>query len=210
VNLKILVTALRHPVRYSRALVDRAIYLELVRRTPGVELRGKVRVRGRPIIDVREGARIVLDDGVLLDSDNDGYHVNMHSPVKLLADRAGATILVGRSTRIHGTCVHAYERIEIGARCLIAANTQIMDGSGHALAFDDVQRRQDTRGEVRPVTIGDDVWIGANVIVLPGVTIGDGSVIGAGSVVTDDVPPRSLAAGNPARVVRRGVPPIGP
>ena len=54
----------------------------------------------------------------------------------------------------------------------------------------------------RPIVIGDNVWIAANVVVLPGVTIGDGAVIGAGSVVTKDVAPFTLAAGNPARKIR--------
>jgi len=54
----------------------------------------------------------------------------------------------------------------------------------------------------RPVTIGSDVWLGANVTVCGGVTIGNGSVIGAGSVVTRDLPPNSLAAGVPCRVIR--------
>ena len=54
----------------------------------------------------------------------------------------------------------------------------------------------------RPVTIGDNCWLGANVVVCPGVTIGEGCVIGAGSVVTRDIPPRSFAAGNPCRVIR--------
>jgi len=54
-----------------------------------------------------------------------------------------------------------------------------------------------------PVTIGDNVWICAGVIVLPGVTIGANSVIGAGSVVTKDIPPDSLAVGNPCKVIRK-------
>lgn len=54
----------------------------------------------------------------------------------------------------------------------------------------------------RPVTIGNDCWFGANVIVCPGVTIGDNCVIGAGSVVTKDIPANSFAAGNPCRVIR--------
>jgi maltose O-acetyltransferase len=56
--------------------------------------------------------------------------------------------------------------------------------------------------EERPVRIGNDVWIGDRVIILPGVTIGDGCIIGAGSIVTHDTPPYSISAGNPARVIR--------
>jgi maltose O-acetyltransferase len=54
----------------------------------------------------------------------------------------------------------------------------------------------------KPIRIGDGVWIGGGAIVLPGITIGDGCVIGAGSVVTRDLPPLSLAVGNPARIIR--------
>lgn len=53
-----------------------------------------------------------------------------------------------------------------------------------------------------PVTIGKDVWIGGNVTILAGITIGDGCTIGAGSVVTHDMPPRSVAAGNPCKVIK--------
>ena len=54
----------------------------------------------------------------------------------------------------------------------------------------------------KPVQIGSGCWLGANVVVCPGVTVGDGCVIGAGSVVTRDIPPLSFAAGNPCRVIR--------
>lgn len=54
----------------------------------------------------------------------------------------------------------------------------------------------------KPVTIGDNVWIGANAVILPGVTVGENSVIGAGSIVTRDVPDNIVVAGNPARRIR--------
>ena len=55
----------------------------------------------------------------------------------------------------------------------------------------------------RPITIGNDCWLASNAVVCGGVTIGDGCIIGAGSVVTRDIPPNSLAAGNPCRVIRK-------
>ena len=191
-----------HPRRTWRLFSCRCLHPALLRRKRGLVLEGAIRLMGVPLIDIRRGATITLGDDVLLRSENRGYHVNMHSPVKLLADHAGAQIYIGAETRIYGSCIHAYERISIGKRCLVAANSEIFDGSGHALSFPDVENRIFTRGGSKPVTIEDYVWIGANSIILPGVTIGRGSVIGAGSVVHRDIPPMVVAAGNPATVVK--------
>jgi acetyltransferase-like isoleucine patch superfamily enzyme len=167
-----------------------------------VEVSGTLILSGRPLIDIHKGSKLYIDDGVTLNSRNKGYHINMHSPVKLFADRPGAVIKIGKKTRIHGTCIHAYSSIEIGSNCLIAANCQIFDGSGHDLSFPDVAARIRTKGDCRPIRIGDNVWIGANSIILPGVTIGMGSVIAAGSVVAKSVPAMVVAGGNPARVIK--------
>ena len=67
----------------------------------------------------------------------------------------------------------------------------------------EVQSRRDGIEYARPVTIGDDCWIGGNVIILAGVTVGNGATVGAGSVVTRDVPPFVVVVGNPARFLRR-------
>ena len=183
-----------------RHLYYRVIVLSLKFRSD-VELK-KLKLDGRPIIDVRDGAKLILGNNVRLNSINRGYHINMFGPVKLFADRPGAIIRIGDDTRIHGSCIHAYENVSIGARCLIAANCNIMDGSGHSLSFDNVDNRVNTHGDIRPVVIEDSVWICANTIILPGVTIGRGTVIAAGSVVTKSLPSMVLAGGNPARVIK--------
>lgn len=89
-------------------------------------------------------------------------------------------------------------KITIGDNVFVAPNVCIITEE-HAM---DVERRRAGLEYARPVTIGNDVWIAAGALILPGVTIGDGSVIGAGSVVTKDIPPHSLAVGNPCRVIR--------
>ena len=192
----------RSLLRAAARLRDVTLYPALLRLQPGVRCEGTVLLRGWPLIEVEPDASVVLGNGVLLNSSNASYHINMHSPVKLVADVPGAVIRIGAGTRLHGTCVHAYRSVSIGRNCLIAANTQIMDGSGHDLSFDDPSRRSRTRGNARPVVIEDDVWIGANTLVLPGVSIGRGCVVAAGSVVANSIPAMSLAGGNPARVLR--------
>lgn len=117
-------------------------------------------------------------------------------------------------------CDYGYN-IEIGDNLAANHNLVILDGApvtignhvfigpncafytaGHPL---DHERRNAGLEYAYPITVGDNVWFGGNVCVLPGVSIGDGAVIGAGSVVTKDVPACVLAVGNPCRVVR----PIG-
>ena len=89
-------------------------------------------------------------------------------------------------------------KVRIGDNVFIAPNVGIYT-AGHPL---DVAQRNQGLEYARPVTIGNNVWIGAGVSILPGVTIGDGGVIGAGSVVTKDIPAGMLAVGNPCRVIR--------
>lgn len=89
-------------------------------------------------------------------------------------------------------------KVSIGDNVFIAPNVGIYT-AGHPL--DTAQRNQGLE-YARPVTIGNNVWVGAGVNILPGVTIGDDTVIGAGSVVTKDIPSGVLAVGNPCRVIR--------
>lgn len=97
--------------------------------------------------------------------------------------------------------------VVIGDNCSFGPNVTIVTPI-HPMLPDERRALLDRNGEkkhmcyARPVHIGNDCWLGANVVVCPGVTIGDNCVIGAGSVVTRDVPANSFAAGNPCRVIR--------
>ena len=117
------------------------------------------------------------------------------------------------------------ENVALGDHVLISWNVFISDYDGHPVepaqrrrqidhihdnVFAAFRRRREPKEEEKylptfssmPVTIGSNVWIGANATILKGVRIGDDSVVGTSAVVTKDVPPRSVVAGNPARVVR--------
>lgn len=72
----------------------------------------------------------------------------------------------------------------------------------HAFSRTDIPMREQGMQDFKPVTIGNDVWIGARVTILPGVKIGNGCIIGAGSVVTKDLPNFAIGGGNPARVLK--------
>jgi acetyltransferase-like isoleucine patch superfamily enzyme len=116
--------------------------------------------------------------------------------------------VVGDGTFIGHRCGFNVSRsIRIGRHCYIASGASIADFDGHPLDAAERRAGKPTPPEAcRPIVIGDDVWIGAHVMILKGVTIGDRSIVAAGSVVTRDVPPDSIVAGNPARVVKSLVP----
>ena len=127
---------------------------------------------------------------------------------------ADATVRIGDFSLLHGVWLIADDAIEIGRHVLMSWNVVIMDTP----RFDpnpSVRRQELVRIPARssrqihsqvepsPVTIDDNVWIGFDCCILPGVHIGEGSVVGARSLVAQDVAPYSVVAGNPARFVRR-------
>jgi maltose O-acetyltransferase len=152
------------------------------------QLGDRVRLRGRPVVTAR--GRISIGDRVQL--------VSTLAPLELIAEE-GATLEIGARTLVNFGCsLVAVERVSVGERCLIGPHCIIQDTAFHRV---EPERRLE-HPKPLPVTIGDNVWLGARVIVMPGVSIGADSAVGAGSVVTHDVPARMLAAGVPARVIR--------
>ena len=112
----------------------------------------------------------------------------------------GSNIFVGKNCFINYNCTMLDNaRITMGDNCLLAPNVSIYT-AGHTL-YPDLRSMGYEYGVA--VTIGDNVWIGGNTVICPGVHIGSNCVIGAGSVVTKDIPDWSLAAGNPCRVIRQ-------
>lgn len=153
------------------------------------ELEGpRIRVWGSP--------RVVVE-GRMLIGDRARF-VSKPACLELFVAR-GATLSIGRSSFInHGTSIAALERVEIGESATIGPHCMILDNAFHRL---EPSRRQELPPS-RPVVLEKNVWLGARVIVLPGVTIGENTVVAAGSVVTRDLPANILAAGVPARVLR--------
>jgi acetyltransferase-like isoleucine patch superfamily enzyme len=115
---------------------------------------------------------------------------------------APARIRIGSGTFLNlGVMVAALSLVEIGDHCMLANGCFVTDADHRV---DDLSRPITWQGFTTsgPTRVGDNVWCGANVVVTSGVTIGERCVVGANSVVTRDLPPYSVAAGAPARVIR--------
>lgn len=111
-------------------------------------------------------------------------------------------IIIGDNVGISGSTICATTSVTIGNNVLIGSGCLISDTDSHPIDWEDrlYDRNQKTRKA--PIVIKDNAFIGARSIILKGVTIGEGAVVGAGSVVSKDVPPYTVVAGNPARVVK--------
>jgi len=130
----------------------------------------------------------------------------------LVTETNESSINIGDNTYIGGgTLIDCVKSICIGNDVLISYGCILADSDNHSITYsirkkdlaDWKQRKHDwTTTNSKPIKISTGVWIGARSIILKGVTIGEGSVVGAGSVVTKDVPPWTIVAGNPARVIR--------
>ncbi len=142
-----------------------------------------------------------------------GRHVSCYAGCSF-AIGVKATCSIGDYSLLNGALIMAEERIEIGSYCLISWNVGIADSDFHPV--DPALRRQDAIAlapfaenrpprpaiATRPVIIKDNVWIGMGAIILKGVTIGENSVVAAGAIVTHDVPPNTVVAGNPAKIIK--------
>jgi carbonic anhydrase/acetyltransferase-like protein (isoleucine patch superfamily) len=142
-----------------------------------------------------------------------GARVRFFGPVRVFIGSHSAlfddVILAGvgevhigdRSTIGHNSVLVSRERIQIGNDCMLAAFCYVLDVDHE---FADPQKPIPQQGlRIKPVIVGNDVWVGAGTFILRGVTIGDGAVVAANSVVTEDVPPYSVVAGSPARVIKQ-------
>lgn len=137
-------------------------------------------------------ARIELGEGVKF-GHGAGIGVAGRGPDDRALLRIGAHTIIG--DRTHVNCQTA---ISIGSHCAISWDVEILDCDMHAIVAEDGHELPNRA----PVVIEDRVWIGTRAVILKGVTIGHDSIVAAGAVVAQSVPPNSICAGNPAKVIR--------
>lgn len=171
---------------------------------PNVSLGENVKIFPDAIMTQSNSGRICIGDNTWI-----------RGTLTLFPHNEECTIKIGRDGYIGDhTRLWAAKQIEIGDRVLIAHNVNIFDTTTHPM---DKKTRHEHECVVKklgmprekyptidesPVKIENDVWIGCNSLVMRGVTIGEGAIVAAGSVVTKDVPPNTVVAGNPARVIK--------
>lgn len=126
------------------------------------------------------------------------YRMGWFHPTRLSILAPDASIVIGKSTYLNCVNICASNSITIGSYCHFASGVQIVDYNGHLI----YKYNRKDRDEGSPITIGNNVWIGLNAIVLKGTEIGDNSVVAAGSVVKGSFPPFSLIGGNPAKLIK--------
>lgn len=148
----------------------------------------RVRVWGRVI--VRNSGSMIIGQRASLSS--------TAVPIQLNTEPNGKLEIGARTFMNYGCSISATKLISIGPDCKIGMDVLMIDNDYHQI---DPTKRA-IRPASAPIILEENVWLGARVIVLSGVTIGADSVVAAGSVVTRDIPPRSVAAGQPARVIK--------
>jgi len=186
--------ALHVGLREGLAWTLRFFWYEPLFRSQCVRVGDGFQMEQLPYINGR--GRIVIGRRVQLSGKSGFTFGNRH--------RVDPVLDIGDDTFIgHGCSFTVARSVRIGTGCLLAGNVRIADYDGHPV--DAARRRAKEPAppeSIRPVTIGDDVWIGYGSIILKGVSIGDRAIVGAGAVLTRDVPADVVVAGNPARIVK--------
>lgn len=126
-----------------------------------------------------------------------GYITAFHGTT--ISVQGGGYMTIGNCLINNKCAIMCRKQISIGNNTDIAAGVLIQDYDGHVL----LPNTRET--SALPISIGNNVWIGANSVILKGVTIGEGAVVAAGSIVTKDVPPKCLVGGVPAKIIRENI-----
>ena len=189
-------------IRYLRVLWWRFI-LPIYVGSHGLTVGRGVRLFGMPIITLESNSIIEIGENCVICSVSAMTALGVNHPVVIRTINSGALISIGANTGMSGATIVAQKGIRIGRECLIGANVIIVDTDFHTIA--PLNRRFNSNwNEIgsEPIEIEDNVFIGANSIILKGVKIGANSVVGAGSIVAKDEPPNSIVVGNSAKIIR--------
>lgn len=159
---------------------------------------------GRVVVRMDRNGSVIIGNNVIMLSRFSSNLAGMSGPNLLVCIETG-NISIGDNSGFSSVVLSSKASIKIGNNVKIGCNTRIYDHDFHSLNYLERRELKDwKKAAAKPINIGDDVFIGANSIILKGVKIGDRSIIGAGSVVCGiEIPSDSLVAGNPAKILRQ-------
>ena len=157
------------------------------------------KIYGRLVIN--NNGTCTFGKGITFRSDLTSNMVGLFKPCTISVSKNGI-LQISDFSGFSGVSIYCVNKIIIGRYCNFGGNVSIWDTDFHPLDF--AERRNPLQiAKSAPVIIGDDVFVGANSLILKGVLIGDRSIIGAGSVVTKNIPCDEVWAGNPAKFIRK-------
>jgi acetyltransferase-like isoleucine patch superfamily enzyme len=210
----------RSPVRWAKSLV-RSLAVKLARRIydmaqyaveqdlphfanqpRNVRIEMPRRLDGAEHMEI--GDDVAIGPGSLLVAQTEYPSLMMQHPERPVpVQRFKPKLVVGnRVTATGNLTLDAMQEIVVEDDVMFASNVTVIDGL-HGFARVDIPYKYQPLWRIAPVRVGRGSWIAPNVVIMPGVSIGEMCIIGANSIVTCDIPPRSIAFGNPARVVKR-------
>ena len=165
-----------------------------------IDKKAKIILNSHFVFGIKQVKSSHLETRLLLEENskltiNGSFGVHCNSYIRVV--NGGSLILNGGfiNENVQITCA---SKISIGKGCTIARDVIIRDYDSHTIEEDGFQM-------MKPIIIGDNVWIGNRAMILKGVTIGDGAIIAAGAIVTKNIPSKTIAAGVPAKVIKKGI-----
>lgn len=168
---------------------------------PGFKIGVNFKSFGSPIFQVAKDASLTIGNNLVLNNYTKYNMVGLFKKCSFFIDK-GAILKIGDNCGFSGVSIYCTSEIRIGNNITCGGNVSIWDTDFHPLEYN-ARRINDPKHIKRaPISIGNDVFIGGNSIILKGTTIGDRAIIGAGSVVIKNVPRDEVWAGNPARFIR--------
>ncbi len=175
-------------------------YLKL--RFKNVSIGTRFKVFGHLHLSLKKHSIIRIGENLTLKSNTIYNYVGINKPCSIAVGNH-AQLIIGNNCGMSGTTIYAAAKITIGDYCNFGGNTFLWDTDFHPIDYKERRIHNVEKIATASISIGNDVFIGANSIILKGVNVGDRAVIGAGSVVVKDVPADEIWAGNPARFIKK-------
>lgn len=166
----------------------------------GIKFGHKMTILGH--VSVVGPGKITIGDNFMMTSGCNINPISNNLQGAFFTDSPRSEIIIGDNVGMSSTRMWVHNRITIGNNVKIGAGVLLIDTDSHPINYQ-IRRTSNDGTKSAPINIEDDVWIGAQSIILKGVTIGARSIIGAGSVITKDIPADCIAAGNPCQTIRK-------